>query len=62
MKVGYLNPKKQSHINRHEGLEKRIMEGYIPGRRSEVSDQKGDGFRILQMNSNECSRCGISCL
>jgi hypothetical protein len=31
------------HIRRHEGLEKRIMEGCIPGREG---DQKGDGFRI----------------
>jgi hypothetical protein len=37
------------HIKRHDGLEKRIMEGYIglsgKGRRA---DQKGDGFRILE--------------
>jgi hypothetical protein len=36
------------HITCHEGLEKRIMEVYIPGRKKR-GHPKGDGFRISQM-------------
>jgi hypothetical protein len=50
------------HIKRHKVLEKRIMEGYIPERRKR-GDQKGDGFRIsqmeLQISTSDLCECGL---